>query len=44
MTRWDYDSFTEDENPEEEARLIKKFNDYIDIEKAEKNRSQIPQR
>ena len=41
MTRWDYDSYTEDENPEEEARLIKKFNDYLDLEKSEKIRKEM---
>ena len=38
MTRWDYnEDFNREEDPEEEARLLKKFNEYADLEKYEKN-------
>ena len=39
MTRWDYDDgFGRDEDPEEE-RLLKKFNEYLDLEESEKIKS-----
>ena len=38
MTRWDYGEEYRDEDHEEEARLLKKFNEYLDLEKSEKNR------
>ena len=38
MTRWDYGEEYRDEDYEEEARLLKKFNEYLDLEKSEKNR------
>ena len=37
MTRWDDEEYR-DEDHEEEARLLKKFNEYLDLEKSEKNR------
>ena len=39
MTRWDYDEEHRDEDHEEEARLLKKFNEYRDLEKSEKIQS-----
>ena len=38
MTRWDYGEEYTEEDHEEEARLLKKFNEYLDLEKSEKNR------